>query len=84
MAGAGICARGVANCTRWAKAGKEAMAHHAAARPQIILAVFTTLPFVPGRGRDETGMVDKDRFNTQEPRRGQERFVVARLPPPTP
>ena len=45
LAGAlGCDATGVANCTRWAKAGIKATHHHATARPQIILAVFTHSP----------------------------------------
>jgi hypothetical protein len=75
-------ATGVGNCTRWAKAGNEAKAHHTAARPQTILAVFTTLPFAAWRGRDEIGTAEKDAFNTQEPPRGQDRFATVRTRPP--
>jgi len=73
-------ATGVGNCTRWANAGNEAKAHHTAARPQTILAVFTTLPFAAWRGRDEIGTAEKDAFNTQEPPRGQDRFATAKGP----
>jgi hypothetical protein len=55
VAAEGTWARGVANCTRWAKAAGAATDHHTAARPQIIVAVFTHSPFQLGgeatRGR---------------------------------
>jgi hypothetical protein len=48
VAAEGTWARGVANCTRWAKAAGAATDHHTAARPQIIVAVFTHSPLQLG------------------------------------
>ena len=69
---------GVGNCTRWANASPQASAHHTAARPQTIRAVFTTFPFAGWSGCDEIRRAEKDAFHTKPLRAGQERFAQER------
>ena len=74
--GGGCNCTGVANCTRWAKAGAEAKTDNTAARPQISFAVFTPFPFATKRGDAAREVDDKDAFNTKGCAAGQERLTI--------